>query len=74
MYAAIVGHFSNIIAYACFKQDAGGVREKWFMVETGILWDDYHEKATLESLNRNYRYERISKEDYYRAMLMYIKQ
>lgn len=74
MYAHLIGHTGAIIAYSFLKQDVGGVREKWFMVKTGILWDDYHEKAILEDLNQNYRYNRITKEEYYRAMLMYVKQ
>lgn len=74
MYATLVGHSDNIIAYTHLEQDAGGVREKWFMNATGILWDDYYEKATLEGMSRNYRYKRITKEEYYRAMLMYVKQ
>lgn len=74
MYATLLGHSSNFIAYTYLKQDADGVREKWFVVKTGILWNDYHEKATLEDLNQNYRYKRITKDEYYRAMLMYVKQ
>lgn len=74
MYATLVGHSDNIIEYVFLKQDAGGVREKWFMNAAGILWDEYHEKATHEALCQNYRYKRITKEEYYIAMLMYVKE
>lgn len=77
-YVCLTSKDCLYVVYSHIIKESGGFTEKWFSNSSGRFWIDFTpvncDINEYLSKEINLRPTPISKEDYCRAMLMYVKQ